>query len=99
MANDTGQAPKELAIATLCGWPDDLAGGGFCVSAEIPMVRHGRGRPLDHESRCRRAFFARHPQCFALVICLLLPHLFWCANYAANTSERVRDEAVDPEWR
>ena len=48
-------------IETLCGLPDGLASGGFGVSAEILLVRLRRGRPLDPESRRRRAFFARHP--------------------------------------
>ena len=69
MADDTGLAPKESVIETLCSWPDGLAVGGFRVSAEIPMVRLRRGRLLDHESRRRRAFFARHPYRFCFCIC------------------------------
>jgi hypothetical protein len=51
--------------------PDGLAGRGFRVFAMIPMVRLRRERPLDHESRRRRAFFARHPNrlCFCLCFC------------------------------
>ena len=29
MADDTGLAPKESVIETLCSWPDGLAVGGF----------------------------------------------------------------------
>ena len=68
-ADDAGLAPKESVIETLCGLPDGLAAGGFRVSASIPMVRLRRGRPLDPESRRRRAFFARHPYCFCLCSC------------------------------
>ena len=69
MADDTGLAPKESVIETLCGWPDGLAVGGFRVSTSIPRVRLRRGRPLDPESRRRRAFFARHPYCFCFCGC------------------------------
>jgi hypothetical protein len=58
MADDTGLASKESVIETLCRWPDGLAVGGFRVSTSIPKVRLRRGRPLDPESRRRRAFFA-----------------------------------------
>jgi hypothetical protein len=44
------------------------------------MVRFRRERLLDSESRCRRAFFARHPYCFAFVIGLLPDYWFWFAN-------------------
>jgi hypothetical protein len=54
MADDTGSAPKELVIETLCSWPDGLAVGGFRVSPSIPRVRFRRGGPLDRESRRRR---------------------------------------------
>ena len=43
MADDTGLAPKESVIETLCGWPDGLAVGGFRVSTSIPGVRLRRG--------------------------------------------------------
>jgi hypothetical protein len=59
--DDTGLAPKESVIEALCGWSDGLAVGGFRVATSIPRVRLRRGRPLDPESRHRRAFFARHP--------------------------------------
>jgi hypothetical protein len=36
------------------------------------MVRFRRERLLDHESRRRRAFFARHPYCFLLLSLALL---------------------------
>src|SRR5258708_25229706 len=39
MADDTGLAPKESVIETLCGWPGGLAVGGFPVSISIPRVR------------------------------------------------------------
>jgi hypothetical protein len=41
------------------------------VSTSIPGVRLRRGRPLDPESRRRRAFFARHPYrlCFCRCCC------------------------------
>ena len=68
MADDTGLAPKESVI-TLCSWPDGLAVGGFRVSTSIPRVRLRRGRPLDRESRRRRALFARHPYCFCFFRC------------------------------
>jgi hypothetical protein len=55
MADDTGLTPKESVIETLCSWPDGLAVGGFRVSTSIPRVRLRRGRPLDPESRSRRA--------------------------------------------
>ena len=73
-ADDAGLAPKESVIETLCGLPDGLAGRGFRVFASIPMVRLRRERLLDHESRRRRAFFARHPYrlCFCLCFCHLL---------------------------
>ena len=47
MADDTGLAPKESVIETLCSWPGGLAVGGFRVSTRIPRVRLRRGRPLD----------------------------------------------------
>ena len=68
MADDTGLAPKESVIETLCSWPDGLAVGGFRISS-IPRVRLRRGRPLDPESRRRRAFFARHPYRFSFCRC------------------------------
>ena len=68
-ADDAGLAPKESVIETLCGLPDGLAGRGFRVSAEILLVRLRRGRLLDHESRRRRAFFARHPYRFCFCLC------------------------------
>ena len=88
-ADDAGLAPKESVIETLCGLPDGLAGRGFRVLAMIPMVRLRRERLLDHESRRRRAFFARHPYrlCFChwlfpsplvLVRQLRGPHLSTC---------------------
>jgi hypothetical protein len=46
MADDTGLAPKESVIETLCGWLDGLAVGGFRASSSIPMVRLRRGRAL-----------------------------------------------------
>ena len=72
MADDTGLAPKESVIETLRGLAQELAVGGFRVSASIPKVRLRRGRLLDHESRRRRAFFARHPYrfCFCLCFCI-----------------------------
>ena len=69
MADDTGLAPKESVIETLCSWPNGLAVGGFRVSTSIPRVRLRRGRPLDPESRRRRAFFARHPYRFSFCRC------------------------------
>jgi hypothetical protein len=69
MADDTGLAPKESVIETLCGWPDGLAVGGFRVSTSIPRVRLRRGRPLDPESRRRRALFARHPYRLCFCCC------------------------------
>jgi hypothetical protein len=71
MADDTGSAPKESVIETLCSWPDGLAVGGFRVSTSIPGVRLRGGRPLDPEARRRRAFFARHPYrfCFCRGYC------------------------------
>ena len=56
---------------TLCGLPDGLAGRGFRVFTSIPMVRLRRERPLDHESRRRRAFFARLPYRFCFCFCHL----------------------------
>jgi hypothetical protein len=38
MADDTGLAPKESVVETLCSWPDGLAVGGFRVSTSIPRV-------------------------------------------------------------
>src|ERR1035437_2696978 len=73
-ADDAGLAPKESVIETLCGLPDGLAGRGFRVSAEILLVRLRRGRPLDHESRRRRALFARHPYRFCLCLCSCFCH-------------------------
>jgi hypothetical protein len=64
MADDTGLAPKESVIETLRGLADELAVGGFRVSTSIPKVRLRCGRPLDPESRRRRAFFARPPYRF-----------------------------------
>ena len=64
MADDTGLAPKESVIDALRGLPAGLAVGGFRVSTSIPQVRLRWGRPLDPESRRRRAFFARHPYRF-----------------------------------
>ena len=69
MADDPGLAPKESVIETLCGWPDGLAVGGFRASTSIPGVILRRGRPLDPESRRRRAFFARHPFRFGFCHC------------------------------
>jgi hypothetical protein len=74
MADDTGLAPKELVIETLCSWPDGLAVGGFRVSTSIPRVRLRRGRRLDPESRRRGAFFARHPYCFCFCCCSWFCH-------------------------
>src|SRR6266700_6214151 len=75
MADDTGLAPKESVIVeTLCGGPDGLAVGGFHVSASIPRVRLRRGRPLDPESRRRRAFFARHPYRLSFCFCCCRCH-------------------------
>src|ERR1035437_10352787 len=71
-ADDAVLAPKESVIETLCGLPDRLAGGGFRVSASIPRVRLRRERPLDHESRRRRAFFARPPYRLGFCFCHLL---------------------------
>ena len=73
-ADDAGLAPKESVIETLCGLPDGLAGRGFRVFAKIPMVRLRRERLLDHESRRRRAFFARHPYRFCFCFCLCFCH-------------------------
>jgi hypothetical protein len=61
MADDTGLAPEESVIEALHGLPNGLAVGGFRVSTSIPKVMLRRGRPLDPESRRRRAHFARHP--------------------------------------
>ena len=44
-----------------------VAGGGFRVFALNSIVKHGGGRPLDHESRRRPVSFARHP--YRLGIC------------------------------
>src|ERR1035437_3397115 len=88
-ADDAGLAPKESVIETLCGLPDGQAARGFRVIAMIPVVRLRRERLLDHESRRRRAFFARHPYrfCFChcgspalpvLVLQLRGPHLSTC---------------------
>ena len=74
MADDTGLAPKESVIETLCSWPDGLAVGGFRVSTSIPRVRLRRGRRLDLESRRRRAFFARHPYRFCFCLCFCICH-------------------------
>jgi hypothetical protein len=64
MADDPGLAPKESVIEALHGLPDGLAVGGFRVSTSIPKVKLRGGRPLDPESRRRRAFFARPPTLF-----------------------------------
>ncbi len=64
MADDTGLAPEESVIEALHGPRDGLAVGGFRVSASIPKVKFRRLRPLDPESRRRRAYFARHPYRF-----------------------------------
>jgi len=61
MADDTGLAPKESVIEALYGLPDGLAVGGSRVSTSIPKVKLRGGRPLDPESRRRRALFARPP--------------------------------------
>ena len=45
MADDTGLAPKESVIETLCGWPDGLAVRGFHVSTSIPRVKLRRATP------------------------------------------------------
>ena len=74
-ADDAGLAPKESVIETLCGLPDGLAGRGFRVFAKIPMVRLRRERLLDHESRRRRAFFARPPYRLCFCLCFCFGHL------------------------
>ena len=84
MADDTGLAPKESVIETLCGWSDGLAVGGFRVSTSIPKVRLRCGRPLDPESRRRRAFFARHPIAFAVVVGFVIGFLRHCRSWFAS---------------
>ena len=92
MADDTGLAPKESVIETLCSWPDGLAVGGFRVSTSIPRVRLRRGRPLDPESRRRRAFFARHPYRFCFCRCLVgfvIGFLPDCRSWFASCAGRI----------
>ena len=93
MADDTGLAPKESVIETLCSWPDGLAVGGFRVSTSIPRVRLRRGRPLDPESRRRRAFFARHPYrfCFCRCCCVgfVIGFLPDCRSWFASCAGRI----------
>jgi hypothetical protein len=74
-ADDAGLAPKESVSETLCGLPEGLAVRGFRVFAMIPMVRFRRERLLDHESRRRRAFFARHPHRLGFCFCFCFCHL------------------------
>src|SRR3984957_14984820 len=69
MADDTGLAPKESVIETLYTSPYRLLGKGSRVFCQILLVKLRRGRPLDPESRRRRAFFARHPYCFCFYRC------------------------------
>ena len=76
----------------------------------IPMVRLRRGRPLDPESRRRRAFFARHPYRFCLLLLLLSlafsglpilvrqlrgPHLSTCP-WCSNRSSMAETAALSP---
>jgi hypothetical protein len=69
MADDTGLAPKKSVVETLRRCPAGLAVGGFLVFASIFLVKLRGGRLLDPESRCRRAFFARHPYRFCFCRC------------------------------
>ncbi len=85
-ADDAGLARKESVIDTLCGLPDGLAGRGFRVSASIPKVMFRRRRPLDPESRSRRAFFARHLYCFFL--CFRFCH--WLFRGRASLVRQLR---------
>ena len=97
MADNTGLAPKESVVETLCSWPDGLAVGGFRVSTSIPRVRLRRGRPLDRESRRRRAFFARHPYrfCFLpLLLWLVLSLSFSCTAGLGSPAARAAFENV-----
>jgi len=93
-ADDAGLAPKESVIETLCGLPDGLAGRGFRDFAMIPMVRLRRERLLDHESRHRRAFFARPPHRLGFCFChLLSPGVlknFRCATRGASIALQDR---------
>jgi hypothetical protein len=75
MADDTGLAPKESVIETLRSRAARLAVGGFRVFTGILLVRLRRGRPLDPESRRRRAFFARYP--FRLCFCFAVARCHW----------------------
>lgn len=96
----------DIGIKTLCGLPCRLAGRGFRVSWQIPMVRYRRERLLDHESRCRRAVFARHPYrfCFChwlspgpvvLVRQLRGPHLSTCP-WCSKRSSMAETAALSP---
>ena len=91
MADDTGLAPKESVIETLCSLLDGLAVGGFRVSTSIPRVRLRRGRPLDPESRRRRAFFARHLIAFVFAVAVVVGFGFLpdCRSWFASCAGRI----------
>ena len=88
MADDTGLAPKESVIETLCGLSDGLAGRGSSVSASIPKVMLRRRRPLDSESRRCRAFFARHPYRFLFLPLVLSLAFSRTAGLEGNQDRR-----------
>ena len=69
MADDTGLAPKESVIETLCGFPDGASCGGFRVSAEILLVRLRRGRPLDASRDAAGRLLPGIPYCICLCSC------------------------------
>jgi len=93
MADDTGLAPKESVIETLCSWPDVLAVGGFRVSS-IPRVRLRRRRPLDPESRRRRAFFARHSLLHFSLLLLLSLCICCTAGFGAPTARAALENVT-----
>ena len=91
MADDTGLAPKESVIETLCRWPDGLAVGGFRLSTSIPRVRLRRGRLLDPESRRCRASFAGILTAFvfAVAVSFIIGFLPDCRSWFANCAGHI----------
>ena len=70
------------------------SGGGFRVSIEIPMVRLRRGRPLDRESRRRRAFFARHSLLHLSLLLLLSLRISRAAGFGAPTARAALENVT-----
>jgi hypothetical protein len=91
MADDTGLAPKESVIETLCGSPDGLAVGGFLVSTSIPKVRLRRGRPWipSRDAAGRSLPGILMAFVFAVVVGFVIGPLPDCQFWFANCAGRI----------